>query len=208
MKKLLFAILISIPTFFWGQQVYNHQTDVFEASEITFYGYDFSHFKLAEGKRTGEDIKSYIVSWIGFMNEEWPEKSLRHHLKNDDVKFSFAYTQSILLELNNEDLVSYFKHEIPQDSIQRILNKYQIDEKEGIGFVVIVECFEKNTETAYAHFVFFDINSKKVIMADHFGFKSDAWAFGMIKFWGTKFDKLFDKYFSKIYNNRFKEIVL
>lgn len=188
-----------------AQKNYTTQKDVFEATEITFYGYDFSHFKLAETKRMlDENIKTLVPGVIGFLNEHTTENDLQKRFKKERVKFSFDHMQTVVKNIKNEDIVSMVKHNIHADSIQSIINSYNINEKEGIGFVVIVECFEKITKRSTAYFVFFDIASKKIIMSDYFGGK-EADGYGLINYWGVGMNATFGKYIADVYRKRAKQ---
>ncbi len=203
MKNNFVIALLLFGSSLFSQKIYQNQTDVFFVKEITFYGYDYSHFKLVEGKRMNENIIGYASSWIEYMNDEMDEKKLTRKFNKNKVNFEFDYTINLLYNLDNKKMVSPIKYSIPPDSIQGIINNYKLNEKEGVGFVVIVECFEKKKESASAYFTFFDIATKKILMSDRINNKKGTGhVYGMKNFWGVRINKTFEKYISKIYNNR------
>lgn len=204
MKKILFLTLSVCYLNSFGQKTNTTDKDVFKSQEIIFYGYDYSHFKLAEAKRlTDGNIKKYIPAWIDFLNGKINEKDLENSLKKEKVTFNFDYTMSLIKPIKEDDLVTITKHSISSDSIQSIISNYQLKEKDGIGFVVIPECFEKNKNRCTAYFTFFDIATKKIIMSDYFG-SNDADGKGLTDFWGHGLHATFAKYLADVYKNKFK----
>jgi len=203
MKKILLVIVSFCSLNSFGQKTYTSENDVFESKEIVFYGYDFSHFRLADVKRLYAETKKYIPAWIGFLNEHATESTLQKTFRKEIVKFNFDYTTSLIKPLIEDSLVTVTKHSISPDSIQSIISSYQIKENEGIGFVVIVECFEKERKTSTAYFTFFDIASKKVIMSDYFG-ANDADGYGLTNYWGVGLNATFAKYVADIYRKKLK----
>ena len=197
--------------------VYTSKKDISTAKEIIFYGYDFSHFTLADPKimsiaqyrdpagvseHPQNNIKVYVSAWIGYLLDKMSDTYFARKLKTSKVIFDFDYTYQIVRQLNDSNLVSLFKTTIPRDSIQAIVNKYQIKQKDGIGFTIIVECFNKDKEASSAYFTFFDIATKKVLMSDYFS-TSHADGIGLTRHWGYGFNYTIDSYIS----NEFKSNV-
>ena len=201
--SILFAItLLTVKSF--GQKIFNSEKEIYECQELVFYGYDYSHFRLAEVKRlTDGNIKKYIPAWIGFLNEHTNEIDLQKRLKKEKVVFNFDYTLSLVKKLNEDDLVTAMKQDLPADSIQNMISNYRTKETEGIGFVVILECFEKNKKRCTAYFTFFDIATKKVIMSDYFG-ANEGDGHGLSNYWGVGLNATFGKYCSDIYRKKLK----
>jgi hypothetical protein len=199
---LFIAVFFTISTF--GQKAHASEKDVFTAKEIIFYGYDFSNFKLAEIKRLYDgNLRKTIPAWIEFVNGHNGQEAMQRRLNKHVVTYNFDYTINLIKYLKEENLVVMFKHTIPSDTIQNIINKYNVNEKEGVGFTIIVECFEKVTNESSAYFVFFDIASKKILMLDHYS--SDyANGFGMAKYWGVGLNVTIGKYIDKIYKKKLK----
>jgi hypothetical protein len=164
-------------------------------------GYDFGDLKLTETKRLNDDMSQQVFSWIGFCQEHITDEKLAAWFKKDKVTSNLAPTVARAKKLNGTELVTFVKHTIPQDSLQRIVEGYDIKEKTGIGFVIIMECFYKPQKTASAYFTFFDIATKKILLADHFSGK-EADGYGLTNYWGVSIIGI-----TKNYSTLFKDKV-
>lgn len=217
MKLTLIFVFFLLAHISYGQTVYTAKKDISDAKEIIFYGYDFSHFTLADPKRLYFDqekdpagvkqrpvnsMKVYVSAWVGYLLDKMSDNYFARKLKTSKVTFDFDYTLQVIRQLNDSNLVSLLKTTIPKDSIQSIVNNYKVKQKEGIGFTIIVECFNKAKEASSAYFIFFDIATKKVIMADYFS-TSHADGIGLTKHWGYGFHYTVESYIS----NEFKSNV-
>ena len=204
MRIFFFTIAIFSSFLSFGQKIYSSEKDVFDANEIVFYGYDFSHFKLADAKRFNNiKVKAFIPAWIGYLNKYEDEETLTKRLKKNKVTFDFDYTTNIIKTLKNEDLVSILKGSLSPDSIQNIISRYELKQKEGIGFVLIVECFEKTNETSTVYFTFFDIATRKVLISDYFGYNQPS-ENGLTRYWGNGLATTFYRYLDKVYGKKDK----
>lgn len=203
----------------YGQTVYTSKKDISNAKEIIFYGYDFSHFTLADPKRLSfaqdrdpagvkehpsNSMKVYVSAWVGYLLDKMSENYFERKLKTPKVTFDFDYTLQVIRQLNDSNLVSIRKTTIPKDSIQTIVNNYQVKQKEGIGFTVIVECFNKDKEASSAYFTFFDIATKKIIMLDYFS-TSHADGIGLTNHWGYGFNYTVDSYISNEFKSNLRK---
>lgn len=202
--SFLLSVLFYISSF--GQKVYSTKKDISDAKQITFFGYDFSHFKLAEAKRLNENekISVYPPAWVGYLNKLKDEAYYAEKLKTKKVIFDFEHTAEVMKNLKDDELISLLKNVIPPDSIQNIINRFQFKEKEGIGFLIIVECFEKRTKTSSAYFTFFDIATKKIIMSNNYA-TSFASGIGLTSFWGFGFNETIFTYLNERYKKDLKK---
>lgn len=205
--SLIFLALNLIVVSSSGQNDSQLGKEIFECKEVVFYGYDFSDFKLAEGKRIyTTDLLKYIPGWIEYQKEELNENDLAKKLNKESVMFDFGYTLSLIDSLEGKELITLMKHSISPDSIQGKIDNYKTKDNSGIGLVVIVECFEKETEMATAYFVFFDIATKKIISSDYYGLNKPG-GFGLSSYWSSGLNKTCLGYFSKVYNKKYVEFL-
>lgn len=203
----------------YGQAVYSSRKDISAAKEIIFYGYDFSHFTLADPKRLNsalqkdpagvkehsvDGIKVYVSAWVGYLLDKMSDDYFAKKLRTPKVTFDFDHTLQVIKQLNDSNLVSLIKTIIPRDSLQVIVNNYQVKQKEGIGFTIIVECFDKDKEASSAYFTFFDIATKKVIMSDYFS-TSHADGIGLTKHWGYGFHYTVNSYISNEFRSNLRK---
>lgn len=197
MKKILIsAILILFSTCLFSQ---NNKQRIFSTNEIYFYGYDFSHFKLAEAKRLndGYQVKSFFVPWVGYMDANFPHSEISGKM---GVSLIPRYDVTIKLNelVNTSNVVTIFEHLINQDIIVDAIKNYELQEQSGIGFVAIIECFYKATKTASVYYVFFDISTREIL--DSYRFTSTkTGGLGLTSFWGKNLEANFKKYINKYY---------
>lgn len=211
MKQILFIFLLSNFLISFSQE--NTIQDIYKTNKIYFYGYDFTHFKLVEPKRIeeGKAIKNAIYEWIGYWNEKLTENNYRKFLKKDTLIFVQDAVNSLNTKINPENIIAkefdaFKPHVILKDSLQSIINQYQIKEENGIGFVSIMECFYRDKKETSVWFVFFDIKTKQII--DACEMKSyDADGYGLIKYWGVGYAYAINKYSSKYYKKNLKEFM-
>jgi len=200
---LIFAILSS--SLSKAQHNYLTREDIKDAKQIIFFGYDFSHFKLADAKRINDKtITSFPPAWVGYLNKLKNEGYYADKLDTKKVIFHFSYAEIIIRNLKNEDIASLTKQPIPIDSIQPIINRYQTHFNEGIGFTIIVEYFDKMSNTSSAYFTFFDIASKKIIMNRNYSTSNNTQGYGMTKYWGNSLSETIFNYFERFYKKDLK----
>lgn len=196
MRKIIVLLCILLSTNCYSQ---NSKSRIFTANEIQFYGFDFSHFKLAEAKRMhqGSQVRNYIFPWVGWMDKNYPHTEMSKKMGISLIP-NFDVTNRINTDIDSKNIVSLHEHKIPSDSITKIINTYDLSETSGIGFVIIIECFYKATETASAHYVHFDIATREII--DSYRFTSNKpGGFGLTSFWGYNLYVNTKKYIKKYY---------
>lgn len=220
MKKIIVTILyICITKFAISQNIYTTKKDISDAKEIVFYGFDFSHFKMAENRvsdsyyPTDDPVgikapkhgyfKLYMSKWTGYLLERMDSRYFAKNLKTDKVIFDFDYNFEKIKQISDSNVLADTKVKIPVDSIQSYIYNYDIKQKEGIGFTIIVECFYKKKEASSAYFTFFDIATKKILMCDYFS-TSHANGIGLTNHWGFGLHYTVDSYISNEYKSNIK----
>jgi len=187
-----------------AQKTYSDPHDIYITDELTFYGYDFSQTKLVETKRIGEDLGQYVFGWVGFLQERFNDEKIADWFRKKKAHVDFGPTIEQNKKVNGKEIAVYTKNTILLDSIQQMVNKYQLKEKDGIGLVVIVESFDKNTVKTSVYFTFFDIATKKVLVADYFVGK-EADGYGLTAYWGTSLKGITGNYASS-FRKRIKSV--
>ncbi len=92
-------------------------------------------------------------------------------------------------------------HTISKDSIQSYISKYNLSEKEGVGFVVIIECFDNANKKVSGYFTFFDISSKQILKIDYISSK-DGNSYNRVSDWGVALVIAFKRYLKLYKENR------
>lgn len=205
---ILIACLVFSSLLVNGQYSYD---DIFRFNKAYFYGYDFTHFKFIEPKRSWQDsqIRSFIFEEIQWLNERRSAEKYASWLIRDTVIFAQdavnALNAKIIADhIIGKDLDAFQRHSIPKDSLQGIVNAYDTNGKSGIGFVQIVECFYKAKKEVSIWYVFFDTSTKKILDA-HENFNVDADSYhGLAAYWGVGMSIGMDQYHA-YYKKRKKE---
>lgn len=146
--------------------IYNPQSEkVFLATEIVYFGIDFTHFKISDFKKInqGEEMKTkHIPALAGRFNEYLqPERASKHLGKK--VTGDYQSVQFLIKNLNPDNIVLGSKFILTNDSISEIIKKYKLKETVGIGLVQIPESFNKAERYVTAFSVFFDIQTREVL---------------------------------------------
>lgn len=201
MKNVFITLLcIFFATSSNAQTIYSNEKDVYSSTNIIFYGFDFTDFQLSDPKRMGQDLKKYIFALTGFLIERLPENKLQKWVSKENIRYNLNPTMQLNKKIDNEDLSAAMKHTIDKDSIQSFINRYQISEKEGIGYVIIYECFDNSAKKVSAYSAFFDISTKKILMLEY-AVKHDHNSFNKILDWNAPafavIKELTEKYLSK-----------
>lgn len=173
-KKFTFAFLLGL--FYLVGQSHAQQSfftveDVYKSNKVIFYGYDMSESRLADAKRVGQNIKKYFFLLTESLLQEFPDWRLQRWLEKDTVVFSLDAVMAQNKRIDNDEIVSVIRHEIHKDSIDGMVKRYPITEKEGIGYVIIMECFNNEEKRVSAYGVFFDIASRKILRKDYLNHK-------------------------------------
>jgi hypothetical protein len=156
---------------------------------LFYYGVDFSHIRISDSlkvSRSAEYGKVYPRAWIGYLEKEiirnhWVQWSLR--------KKSFYYKQNEIISVSANvvnDFIIAEPYSFPLDTVKYAIKQYNLNEKAGIGLVLLPENFNKQEEHALMWIVFFDIQSREVLWAtevtgncQHMGYTAH-WASGII----------------------------
>ncbi len=197
MRKLILGFLIIITSTYSYSQ--NPKKEIFTASKIYFYGYDFSHFKLAEAKRIndGAEVAGYIERWVEHMDANLPITSLTKKMGVTIVpRYDVTNIKNRIIV--PENVVSTHEHFINQVTLETAIKEYELHEKSGIGLVIIIECFYKATKTASVYYLFFDIATREIL--DNYRFTTNKpGGTGLKSFWGENLEYNFKKYIHSYY---------
>jgi hypothetical protein len=188
-----------------AQITYRTAEDVYKSRSLTFYGYDFNRVKLLEPKRISEDMTTQVFTWIGHMKERITDEKLKAWFRKDVKSNWVPLVDHTKANLKGKEIVDVVKRPIAKDSLQSIVEKYPLTEKEGLGLVVILETFEKDTKRVYAYFTFFDIATHKVLLADYFNSK-EADGYGLTNYWGIGIGGTTQNYIADVFKPKAKEL--
>jgi hypothetical protein len=156
---------------------------------LYYYGVDFSHIRISDSlkvSRSAEYSKVYPRAWIAYLEKEimrthWVQRSLR--------KRTFYYKQNEIISVSVKvvnDFIIAEPYSFPLDTVKYAIKQYNLNEKAGIGLVLIPENFNKQQEHARMWVVFFDIQNREILWAtevtgrcQHMGYTAH-WGSGII----------------------------
>lgn len=184
--------------------------DIYKTNKVYNFGYDFTNAKVIESSDIGDD-QNFIFGIIQFMNETRKEEDYAKFFKKDTV----TSVQKIVNQLNSQipkdkikgNGIDILNLSISEDSLQGIVNKYDTEGMNGIGFVQIIESLYKAKKQTKVWFVFFDISSKKILDAFETTNKdADSWH-GYSEYWSVGLRSAMGFYLSEHYNKSRKEFI-
>lgn len=157
---------------------------------FTYFGIDFSMFRLNHTRKAGTEYKiiEYFPAWISEFDAEWVKdpynSKMRKSFKKKKVLEQKQKVQSLYKKLEGEEWVTFSGDNITMDDIQKQIQTYELNPgTTGVGFVIIVELFDKPSEKAYVDLVFFDIESRNILWYyKTYGYANQS---GMTRHWAN-----------------------
>lgn len=196
----LFSMLILLATYLLlsshalAQKVYTNEADVFKSDELVFAGVDFSLMKfIAKPNYKNRDFEPFLKGWTKRAKILYTDTRLRLLFDKNAVYVDTASCDSLNKLAYLNDKLTYSKYNVSKKQIPPLIRRLQLESKEGIGLLVVVEFFEKKTEKSSAFIVFFDIATRNILMCDYF-WSSHANGFGMTNHWSNGLKDNLSKY--------------
>ena len=197
MKKLSFIALVFIfaSVQLWAQS----PKEVFQASEVTWFGLDFSKAKFLgsfsqfgeAGSKNGEQIKDvYFKGWNNLIINESKKYNLEEAFHKSKVPYDLSIVEKRNETVNPDKLFSTNsddKNKITPEAIADMIKDYKTDKK-GTGLVFIVDNFDKPSEEAVIHVTFFDMGSRKVLLTQKM--TGTPRGFGIRNYWAGAIAKI------------------
>ena len=207
MRTTIFLILFTLCISTYSQKnkkgidIVKNTTPIINASEIIYYGWDFSKLQITGGTWKGEpdEFKNQLNSIIGLLSARFKESTVAAYLKKD-VKSNLDVIQKQYLQLNYDKALTFDEKSYTLEEIQSIVNNYILPEGTGVGLCVIAESMNKLERHAIGTVVFFDIKTREVLWANRMsGLPGSKWGFA--KYWYEGYLECFyyfiDKYYKK-----------
>lgn len=208
--KLSLVLCFSILFGFCGQPAHAQENEKIKLPDrfdtirntepLFYYGVDFSHVRVTDAakiSKTYQYRRNFPRAWFAFLDKEmvmnnWVKRALRKEI--------LAYKQFEILPVSMNMVNNFIiaeSYSFPLDTVNYALKQYPLNEKEGLGLVLIPENFNKNTEEARMWVVFFDIGSRSVRWAtETYG---NCGHMGYTAHWGSGIVDGFKKFIRKKY---------
>lgn len=201
MKKYIVSLAFLAAGLFAVAQ--NTAKDIFTKDQIVWFGVDFSKAKMVgqfdqaggAAPATASDLKyKYVPGWNGVILNEPEKYNLKMTFRKTEVYKDLSVVEKSNAKIDPDKFLTYndYKFEIPNSVVEGIISSYgNGDKTEGIGVVFIVEYFSKPEQKASFYVTFFDIATKKVLIAEHM--TGMAGGIGIRNYWARTFKELFEQ---------------
>ena len=140
--------------------------DVINAKDIVYYGIDFSKTVLTDRSifLDNEKSRKYYASWIAYFEtlikpEDIVVKLLK---KKDNIRYNPVSVQQRYLGFKHK-WISASDYSFNIDTLKSVVKSYQLKESSGLGFVINVENFNKESSYLTVYFTFFNISSRDIL---------------------------------------------
>lgn len=194
MKKVVYLIAVfSLISFLAISQKIE---DLFSKSEtqITWLGIDFSHVKLigefsqfAEAGQTGTSVirDKYFFGWNNLILNEYEKYNIDEMIRKENINLKISDINNINRYAVIEDLESDNQPNYSMEEIALFIKKYNFEQKDGIGLLLVADYLDKTREEAKYHFVAINLVNNEVLLYESFiTFPS---GFGLRNYWAKTY---------------------
>lgn len=180
----------------------NAKLDIFDnKNQVTWLGVDFSEVRFvgpasdwgdAIVKTPTEMRDKYFPAWNDLiLNEPNAFKVAdainRSEIINDISAITTVNNKTDKKDIFTEDISSY--QSLNESAVARMVKKYNLKDKNGIGFLLIAEGMSKGKNEASYWVTFIDMHSKEVILTKRMTGKASG--FGFRNYWAGSIKSVF-----------------
>jgi hypothetical protein len=185
MKKII-TLALTLSAIFVNAQ---DASKVFSSTEMTFFGVDFTKAKFVAEKETGSELKYEVLPGINtlMVSEQAKNYNLKMAFQKDVVYYDPTAVNALNSKVDADKLTSFNPTKVERADLDAMVKNYTSSEKkEGLGLALIVENFNKAEKMGTVWVTFFDIATKKILLAEKMSGKpmgitvTNFWA-GVIK---------------------------
>lgn len=187
--------------------------DVFNDGELVWYGLDFSRSKFvgefetvkgAQPINAYELINKYIPGWNQLIVNEPANFDLKSAFQKKNVIYDIAPVESLNAKIPTQDLITMNSNTISSADLVQMISNYKTGIKtNGLGLTIIVESFNKPKMLASVWVVFFDIETKKILLNKYCEGKPAG--FGIRNYWAGSIKDILNDIRSKKFSQWSKD---
>jgi len=192
-KKILLLTLATLFTVFLthAQSVKR----IYKTRAITFYGLDFTKtafigdFSPIGENQSATKVKDvFMVEWNDILINERRKYNFSEAYRKDSIYYKIKVSKDRNSKI---DTNSIFKHEfdncdlphLKNEDLQTIVNEIEDDANTSLGFVYVVDFYNKKIKRGCIWVVFFDTKTKEIIHKA--AFIEEASGMGVKNFWSS-----------------------
>lgn len=179
--------------------------NIFSGTTIYYYGLDMSHLVLINADKVNQEqsLRHYLPSWHQKFDEVITIDLIKRGLqttkvvlKNENVQFTH--------ELVITDWIKDGWNGLSIEEVIIIVDEFcnTIEEKEGVGFLFILDNYNKPKNKVRAICTFFDLASGEVLWASKV--EGDAGDKDMVKHWGFGMVRMYHNFRLAVYETEYK----
>ncbi len=189
MKKC-FTLWIALLGFF----VAGYGQDVFNAGEpVTWLGVDLSALQLVKGEDVISDAElqsKYFPGWNELILKEPKKFDIAKAVKRSNVEHDINAITEVNKQAKGKFIVNNSTDIKPLDdaTVTKMVQKYNLKGKSGIGLVFIVESMDKVEKEATVHVTFINMQNKSVLLSKTM--TGESGGFGFRNYWAASFYKI------------------
>ena len=189
MNKLIFSLLVTLVVSVGYSQTAG---DLFRKTEhkISWLGIDFSQVKLigefnhffGAGSHSVVDVRDeYFNRWNKLVLAEPNKYDLRSMLRKTSIFYDIDMINAINSSCSVEDMEELNTPNYSLEQIRQFISLYPIENKSGIGVLMIAESLNKYAQEAYFHVVILNMETKEILI--HERIRSKPSGFGLRNYW-------------------------
>jgi hypothetical protein len=167
------------------------EKDVIAASELTWFGIDFSKAQFVgsfnqfaeAGEKGGDQIKhTFFPAWNDVVANEREKYDLKKAYNKSSINYDLDVVTKRNAAVDADKIVTLNSEEgrINKEEVAKIVSQYK-STKKGVGVVYIVDTYSKAEERGVIWVAFFDMATRKVLIAEKFTGKPGG--FGLRNYW-------------------------
>lgn len=187
-RSIFFLFILCFPFYNLAQNA----ADVFSASEITWFGLDFTHIKLrgqftqvgSAGFKDEREIQDiYFEAWNNIVTYQPEKYKLSQSFHVGSVPYDMAMINKLNAGAHVKDMFSSNSSDVSvnEAAVSKMVAAYKTGKKSGIGCVFIMESFDKGLEQGAMWVTFFNLSNNKVLFTERMVEK--AGGFGLKNYW-------------------------
>jgi hypothetical protein len=179
-KNILTFILLLFAAPSFAQNSLKEMFD--DKTRVYFYGLDFTHahFVGSMGFKDAPSLKSYFMpEWNNLFVKEATKYSLQRALRLTSTNYitSISHHTELNKTIDVASKITDGTYAFSESDVNEALKQYQLPDKDGIGLTYIVEAFSKSEEMAIVWVTFFDLETKKILLAEKLQGKAGGGSF-------------------------------
>ena len=172
---------------------------IFAGSSIQYYGLDMAKLVYLDASKVGdESMKEYLPKWYQRFDRGMKETMVKRGLQNAHIVMNTERMQ-FRHELIDADWIKSEWNGMSITEVKERIGKLveSLNEKNGTGFVIMLDYFNNSTNKAGATFVFFELGTGALLWVSKV--EGDAKEREMVDRWGLAMIRMYQQFRLAVY---------